>query len=210
MNDDAKYIFRYTTVVSMLDILRNKRLILLNPENWQDKNDSELLKKYAKKIGEEKHISALCFTLVEDSVLHWNIPTAECRIKFDLTKLIGNLNAVKGVRHERVQYRTIQELQQSMKKQEIELQEWPFIKRWPYRAEEEYRIIWEGKATEKDGGSVDIPIDIECIKRITISQHMPECLFKTLKEIIIGMNLNDIKIQYSNLTESKIFLSSFK
>jgi hypothetical protein len=229
--EPPKYIYRYTSIVSMLDILKNKHLTLLNPQKWDDKNDSGVLDMYAKKISKEQNkemlIRALCFTKVEDSVLHWNIPQAECRIRFDLAMLEDSLKVLNKNHYQygRVKYWGINELSQSMRKEEIAIEDWPFIKRWPYRAEEEYRIIWEGKANKKETDSVDIPINLECIKEITISQRVPENLFETLKEIIIDITrsvdkkidvdanssiVNDeTRIHHSNLTESKKFLGIF-
>ena len=48
----------------------------------------------------------------------------------------------------------------------------PFTKRWPYRCEEEYRIIVESNNDKDKHYDIDIPLDI--IKRITINQQMPD------------------------------------
>jgi hypothetical protein len=54
----------------------------------------------------------------------------------------------------------------------------PFLKRWPYRFEKEFRVIWEG---DTDGPKIGI--DLKMIKRITISQLMPKPFFKRSKNI---------------------------
>lgn len=39
---------RYTTLPYLLDMLHNKRLTLLDPSRWEDKNDAYFLKTYKK------------------------------------------------------------------------------------------------------------------------------------------------------------------
>jgi hypothetical protein len=65
----------------------------------------------------------------------------------------------------------------------------PFTKRWPYRCEEEYRIILESESEE---AFYDIDIPLNLIKRITVSQQMPATIFKTIRGYLKGFTRKSI------------------
>ncbi len=85
------------------------------------------------------------------------------------------------MRHGNVSYRKIPGLAEQ---QPVET-EIPFTKRWPYRIESEYRILFESQdpahATLEE---LPVPIDTDCIRRITVSQSMPQTVFNSIKSQI--------------------------
>ena len=61
---------RFTTLPILLDLLERKKLTLLNPILWEDKNDSEIILEY-KKRKNIKNLFALCFSHNDETIHHW-------------------------------------------------------------------------------------------------------------------------------------------
>jgi len=43
------FIRRYTSVAALIDILRRREIVLLDPQNWDDRNDRYFMKLYKDK-----------------------------------------------------------------------------------------------------------------------------------------------------------------
>ena len=88
----------------------------------------------------------------------------------------------------------------------------PFTKRWPYRCEEEFRIIYESKDERAaSDGFFDIDINLLMIHKITLNQRMPEQVYQTIKEYLKEEVKNPAqRINRSTLYENKIWISKFK
>lgn len=197
---------RFTTLPVLLDLLQRKKLTLLNPSLWEDRNDAEIILEY-KRRKQIEYLFALCFSLGDETVHHWKTFShgpSGCCIEFDAEKLFEIINKVKGLKHDKVDYKKISEVRDNA----IVLDRMPFIKRWPYRCEEEYRIIIE--TTEKcDFYEIKIPLDI--IRRITISQHMPKQIYDTIKKYLKNINEDpDSRISRSTLYENQKWINIFK
>lgn len=203
-----KKLNRFTTLPILLDLLQRKKLVLLNPKLWEDKNDSEVMLEYAKR----KKISglfSLCLSADDETVHHWKTysnGSSGCVIEFDPVKLFAVLNKIPGVRHQKVEYKKLSEIEGRNKA--IDVDKMPFTKRWPYRCEEEYRIIAEGD-TKANFFEIDIPLHV--IRKITISQHMPEQIYATIKTYLKEVTRNpDSRISRSTLYENKRWINRFK
>ena len=73
---------------------------------------------------------------------HWNAfasGSAGCRIEFHMPTLLEGLSRKPGYRHGMVSYKPLRGIQKS----DLAESKMPFVKRWPYRIEEEYRIVYE-------------------------------------------------------------------
>ena len=140
---------------------------------------------------------------------HWKTfsdGTSGCLIEFDAQKLFEIINDIAGLRHEEVVYKKLLEVEK--KDYEIDIDKMPFTKRWPYRCEEEYRIILE---TDLDNTFFDINIPLDIIRRITISQRMPEPIYNTIKKHLKGLKGNpESKVNRSTLYENKRWINRFK
>ena len=106
---------RFTTLPILLDLLERKKLTLLNPILWEDKNDSEIILEY-KKRKNIKNLFALCFSHNDETIHHWktfsNGPSG-CLIEFDAEKLIAHIKKIPGIKIGRVEYKKINEVQKN-------------------------------------------------------------------------------------------------
>ena len=201
-----KKLNRYTTLPVLLDMLSRKKLVLLDPSTWEDKNDSEIVAEY-KKRKKLQALFALCGSQGAETIHHWKTfadGISGCCVEFDLDKLVPLLKNVAGIRFGPVSYRRLREL----KDEAIDVEQMPFTKRWPYRCEEEYRIIWESVEPALE---FEIDFDLRTINRITISQRMPDRVYATIREALRGtFNNPDQKINRSTIYQNKVWIGKFK
>jgi hypothetical protein len=205
MKEEIKRLNRFTTLPVLLDFLERKKLVLLDPKHWDDRNDSEVILAYKEK-KEIKNLFALCFSHGSETIHHWktfaNGPSG-CCIEFNAEKLISRFEKEK-LKHGEVHYRKIR----NVKSESFELEQMPFIKRAPYACETEYRVLWEGDTKDKVY-EIDVPLD--AISKITISQQMPEQIFKTIKGLLKGSFTNPEKrVSRSTIYENKTWINTFK
>jgi len=203
-----KKLNRFTTLPVLLDLLERKKLTLLDPKLWDDRNDSEIILAYKKKKG-IKNLFAVCLSHGDETVHHWKTfsnGTSGCVIEFNAEKLFEIIDQIPNLRHKKVTYKKLSEVED--KQITIEVDEMPFTKRWPYRCEEEYRIIAESDSDETFF-EIDIPLNV--IKRITISQQMPQPIYNTIKGYLKDLRGDpSSRINKSTLYENKRWINRFK
>src|SRR6185437_17104819 len=88
-----EYLRRYTQLPALLYMLSEKKLTLLDPNSWDDKNDSYFLEQYKLK-RKLKTVLALCFSMAQETYHHWSVfadGSAGVCIQF---KRYGLLNAI--------------------------------------------------------------------------------------------------------------------
>ncbi len=182
---------RFTTLPVLLRMLKKKSLVFSDPKFWDDENDTELLEIYRKrKISScsqsepAKSLLALCFLKEHETIHHWKAfanGISGCCIEFDKTELIKLLFSRKNdgdnLRFGSVVYKRFEEINDGTIDDCVEML--PFIKRWPYRFEKEFRVIWEG---DKNHHEIKIDNIETIITKITISQTMPSARFEKIKE----------------------------
>ena len=96
-----------------------------------------------------------------------------------------------------VKYRRIKSIEENP----IKIDQMPFRKRYPYRIEKEFRVIWEGTTNKK---YIEIDIDLNSIIKITISQNMPNDIYHTIVDLLRSeINDPERKINRSTVFESK-------
>ncbi|UIR54828.1 hypothetical protein LZQ00_11120 [Sphingobacterium sp. SRCM116780] len=200
---------RFTTLPVLLDFLQRKKLVLLDPKLWDDRNDSEVILEYKARKG-IKNLFALCFTYGDETVHHWktfsNGPSG-CVIEFNASKLFEIIDAIPNLRHKKVTYKKLREVEN--KDYNFEVEEMPFIKRWPYRCEEEYRFIAESDQQNQSFFEIDVPLSI--INKIIISQQMPKQIYDTIKKYLNAIEGHESKrINRSTLYENSRWLKQFK
>lgn len=199
---------RFTTLPVLLDLLERQKLTLLDPKLWDDRNDSEVILAYKKKKG-IKNLFAVCLSHGDETVHHWKTfsdGTSGCVIEFHAEKLFDIINKIPGVRHGKISYKKLLEIEKQGGV--IDIENMPFTKRWPYRCEEEYRIIVENSSDET---FFEIDITLDIIKRITISQQMPQPIYATIKNYLNALGRDaSSKISRSTLYENKRWINRFQ
>ena len=190
---------RFTSLPVLLDMLVKKKIILSSPTFWEDANDSFYIQnfKLKKKL---KTILALCFTKGLETFHHWKIfsyGNAGVCVEFDKKILLDYFVNIKGIRSEMVKYRSITNLEANPP----DLNDWPFLKRLPYKDENEFRIIYENKNECEE--TKEIHFDVECIRRITLSPWLQRHVSETIKNIIKNIDgCGGLKVYRSTLLDN--------
>jgi hypothetical protein len=171
---------RYTNIPALIYLLRERKITLLDPASWDDKNDSYFLSLYQQK-KDLKSVLALCFTPAFETYHHWRVfaggSSGAC-ISFDQAKLLKAVKKQVGVTAKAVRYLTLANIR-DMKVKTAAL---PFLKRSAYEDEREFRIIHESSTNQYN--SLDVTIPLACIERITLSPWIPAALSDHVKSTI--------------------------
>ena len=201
---DSRKLNRYIQLPILLDILSRRKLVLLGPGRWPDRNDAELMEHYRKE-SQFDSILALCMSHGDETLHAWKAYASGvggCCIQFDHDILLESFPESRGFRHGPVEYRKLND------RSEFSLDDLPFIKRWPYRCEEEYRIIWSGRDQRE---SLDVEINPRSIQRITVSQDMPVSVFSNIKNHLFQFNvMRGVGVYRSTLYENRKWLKKFR
>ena len=156
---------RYTDLAALIGLLSEKKITLVDPRNWDDVNDSHYLALYREKKA-LKSVLALCFTKTDETYHHWRVfgsgPSGVC-ITFNTAALKEAVKSVKGLRADRVRYRTIR----GMRGETLGTKELPFLKRWAFKADREFRLVYESATDELP--HLEIPVPLSCVERVTLS-----------------------------------------
>jgi hypothetical protein len=201
------FLNRYTTLPVLLDMLAHKKILLLNPTTWEDRNDSHYLERY-KADKKLKTLLALCFSIKRETFHHWKIfasGSAGVCVEFDKEQLLNPITAQPGFRLSKVDYLYIKEV----KKSRPAVENWPFIKRKPFKDEGEFRIIYESKTAEEP--TKEVSIQVNCIRKVTLSPWMPTSVASTVKTIISQIDgCEKLKVKPSSLLETNEWKAAIK
>jgi hypothetical protein len=174
------YLRRYTDIPALVSLLTERKITLLSPASWDDKNDSRFLELYAQR-EKLQSLLALCFTQADETYHHWRIfanGSAGVCIRFDRAALIKAVEQVDHIRVGTVRYLTLTEIRD----EKLALRALPFLKRYPFQDENEFRLIYESCDEEID--HLDLSIPLSSIRRITLSPWMPKALSRNLKDLL--------------------------
>lgn len=191
---------RYTNIPALLYLLRERKITLLDPASWDDKNDSYFLVLYREKKNLQS-ILALCFTPAFETYHHWRVfaeGSSGLCISFNQDSLLKAVKKQVGVTAKSVRYLTLPDIR-GMKMNARSL---PFLKRSAFEDEREFRIIYESP-TEKYS-TIDLAIPLTCIERITLSPWIPSTLSDHVKSTIkeIG-GCSAVKVYRSTLISNE-------
>ncbi len=188
---------RYTKLAAALNILETKSITLLNPVTRDDRNDSHFMAEY-KKVKKFDTTLAVCFTEAIDTYHHWYVfshGTEGVRIDFDKDKLINAFEKFENTRHGAVKYMRVVDLKND---KDLTAADLPFLKRLPYKAEREYRFIYEAQGNVEN--FKNFPIQLDWIDRITLSPWMPKSIRPAIRNTIKGIDgCSHIKVVCSTL-----------
>jgi hypothetical protein len=205
MDADIKKLNRFITIPYLIDLLKRQKLTLLNPRFWEDFNDRETMEVYRNSISAGS-IYALCMSHDSETVHHWNAfanGTSGCCIEFSPQRLAKFLDRTDGVSHGKVDYLSIRNLKG------INPATLPFIKRQPFEPEREYRIV--ATCTGEQKSTLEIDIDINTIRRITINNRIPATVYESVKETLLQINPDfKPKIYHSTLYNNPVWINHFR
>src|SRR5690606_32494246 len=112
--DNPRILRRYTDLTSVIDVLVRKSITLLDPDTWDDKNDTHYMSAY-KSQKKLKSLKAICFTTAAETYHHWKIfspGNSGICISFITEKIQKKLNLINNVKSGLVEYRTLKELRE--------------------------------------------------------------------------------------------------
>lgn len=170
----------YADLASLVDLLTEKRITLRDPQNWDDKNDSYFLRVYREK-RKLKTVLALCFSMASERYHHWRVfahgSNGVC-VHFKRNPLIRVVERHARISSDKVTYRTLER----MSAKRITIRELPFFKRYAFKDDEEFRIIYESYDDKIE--KLDIQIPLAVIDRVTLSPWLPDALSDSLKNTL--------------------------
>lgn len=176
---NKKLLRRYTSLSALIQLLRSKQLTLLSPSKWDDRNDAYFLGQYARRKN-LRAVLAACFARAGETYHHWKVFShgldGVC-IEFDEDRLRATLAVHTNLTLGDVEYRKLEQI----RKRPPEVDRLPFIKRYPFRDEKEFRVIYESDSAVE---FKSFAIDLRCISRITLSPWSNKPLADAVKAMI--------------------------
>lgn len=149
-------------------MLSMKQITLLDPKTWDDRNDSFFMALY-KERKKLKTLLALCFSQTSETYHHWRVfsngPAGVC-VEFDRAALLDSAQKTPGIKANNMEYLTLR----AARTRKLKTDELPFVKRYGFKPEKEFRFVYE--STDEELQSLNIPIDIDCIRSISLSPWM--------------------------------------
>ena len=174
------YLRRYTHLPAAIHMLRSKSLTLLDPSTWDDSNDTFYVGEY-KRRRNLKSVLAICLSGADESYHYWRVfagqPSGVC-IRLRQGTLLKSLSAVPNVTFGAMDYRPMT----AARKRELSVDEFPFVKRNAYIDEKEVRVLWQSSTEERS--SLEVPVPIGCIGRVTLSPWLPKSLVESTKAML--------------------------
>ena len=191
---------RYTELPYLIDFLRTRELVLLNPASWDDRNDSFYIKQY-KNALRLKSAYALCLAESSETYHHWRVfshGSGGVCIEFDKEALKKAARQVPGMRAEPVVYQTIKQLREVPPDQE----ELPFLKRSAFADEQEFRLFLGSRTSTADIYRFSMPL--RTINRITLSPWLHKGATTNVRKILRTIaGCSKLPIYRSTLVENE-------
>ena len=191
---------RYTDVISALDTLQNKRLVLLSPKLWDDKNDSFYSEQYVRRSAYQS-MMALCLTAESETYHHWKIFAEKTGVCIILHKrrFIEHCQTA-GLECRPVVYRTNPAMTEKIIHDDIG--DLPYLKRYAFRHEKEYRVIYGSIWADQKTQDLSLPISL--IHRIVVNPWTPQDLYVSFKELVQRIpGCEKVKVHRSLLTDNE-------
>lgn len=196
----SKFLRKYTDLPALFKILHEHTITLLDPNTWDDSNDSHYLSQYKEK-NSLKALLALCFSQAGETYHHWKVfsqGTAGACVVFNRPSLLLKLKDHPDVMAKEVKYLTIRKNRENTPR----IDDLPFLKRLPFKPEKEFRVVYSHKTN--DLKTYDIEIDLSCIQKISLSPWLHESLVpSTVKSIQLIKGCEKIKVYRSTLVSNE-------
>lgn len=191
---------RYTNLAATIDILHRKVITLLSPDLWDDRNDAYYLGQY-KTNKSAGSVLALCFAEAPETYHHWKVFSSGMDgvcLEFNKDEFLSRLPNDGSLQSRSVIYKKIEEIGSG----ELDLEELPFLKRYPYRDEKEFRLLYVDN--DEELSVKDFPIELQCIDRVTLSPWMPQVLKDSVSKTLHSIEgCRSLDIFRSTLVQSE-------
>jgi hypothetical protein len=229
--ENKVFLYRIMPGHRVKELFEDGELIFLKPEAWKDPFENYLSKiSFIDPKGKTHHIDYLdkvhgqCYSLGTETSLMWDAYTPKgdgVRIKLEKDKLINHLNSQKqyqasNFRYGKVTYSRYGDFISKMKKednlinlfknQDNKLLDFFFEKRYEYRDEREYRIMYDANKDAKDYGKllkIKIPVS-DLIHSVRFDPKMPEKECDNLREYFKRKGMDGRKIHRSLLYKYEV------
>lgn len=193
---------RYTSTASLVSMLSEKRITLLDPATWDDKNDVFWMQRYKERNSVE-FLYALCLSLSEQTYHHWRVfagsPDGVC-ISFYESDLRDVFEAEPNVEFEVIEYCSVAD---ARKRAPLQAHDLKFLKHNRYKPEKEVRIVYSGdRNTGCPFPAFEFSLDI--IERVTLSPWLSKPLVDNMKNLLRRIpDCENLKIYRSTLVDFK-------
>lgn len=192
---------RYTSISAAIDILRRKELALLDPQNWDDRNDRYFMNLY-KEFSAAEGLYGACFTQVAETYHHWRVfggaADGAC-IEFRRKDFEAHIKDHWNIRSGEVSYFPLPEAEHLRDRKPEDL---PFMKRIGFEPEAEYRVI--AVSADPQATALGLPIDLKLIRRVYINPWLPDSIYQSVKSVLCGIDgCSHIKVSRSGLIDSQ-------
>lgn len=194
------FLRRYTDLPALLHVLSARRITLLDPKTWDDRNDAFFMSLY-KERRKLRTVLALCFSQAPETYHHWRVfsngPAGVC-IEFDRAALLAALHGVPGVSVGAVAYATLKDA----RARRFSIGELPFVKRYGFEPEKEFRALYVSETEELP--ALDVPIALSCIRRVSLSPWMHSGLSDSTRAAIRAIDgCAKLKVSRSTLISNE-------
>lgn len=179
---------RYANLAVAIHLLRRKRLTLVDPVSWDDKNDVYFMEEY-KRFKRAETVLALCFAQKQgtaEAYHHWRVfangSDGVC-IQFAKPSLLSSFYN-KELVHGPVSYMSSRQLHAKANAPKLSEEQLPFIKGSRYRHEQEYRVIFVDTQERREPFSYSLPVDIGSIHKVTLSPWLSSSLAREVRHTL--------------------------
>jgi hypothetical protein len=191
---------RYTSISAVIDMLCRKELALLDPQNWDDRNDRHFMNLY-KKHTKAKGLYAACFTQVAETYHHWHIfgggKEGAC-VEFRRSDFEKHIKGNPNLTADEVSYCYIDHAEEMTN---VGANRLPFMKRMGFEPEAEYRLVAISRFKQEP--ALALPIDLKLVRQVYINPWLPETIYESLRSVMRKIEGGShIKISRSRLINS--------
>ena len=150
---------------------------------------------------EAQSVLALCFSMASETYRHWRVFTHGSEgvcIEFERQTRLAKLSRIDGLRSGPAEYERIDILETKPPS----VDDPPFLKRLPYEAEQEFRLVYLVRSRTVEAKL--FPIDLIAIRRITLNPRMPKSLVASVKTTIQSIvGCSKIQVIQTTLLENE-------